>query len=200
MQVRSARLNRQNKDKFIRTVLEDRLPSSKKPDLEHFKARWVTRIYDIAYKDYVETMQKLPSWFFTCSKKLMVSFADTLGTVSFELPTEALHVKNNDGYYGANTAPIPPGHIINTEYKNFLQKQKDYDVQYRQLQTQLLKLIDSCNTSAQLYAAWPEAVKYKNCFPYVPQKRFQGAAVSSKEIEIGLLLSEANVSTPQESE
>ena len=93
--------------------------------------------------------------------------------------------------------PIPKDHLIHKEYKQFLQDTEDYNTKVRELRSQLVKLVSSCNTSKQLYTAWPEAEKYAHCFPYKAPNRHAGATVSGAEMDIGVKISKASFKLPE---
>ena len=199
MQTRSTRLNRENKAKFVQAVLNDRLDHSKRPTIEQFQARWNNKIYDLIYGDHLENMAKLPDWFFVTDKSMSVNMlGDRRSAVSFDLPKPVRHCRGEDRYHSHTCPTAPQDHAIVTDYKNVMQQQNDFDLKHRELRNQLMKLVDSCNTSAQLYKSWPEAEKFAECFPYRGPERFEKAAVSKKEIEIGLLLASTIVTAPTE--
>jgi len=200
MQPQSTRLNKVNRTKFINVVLEDKIPESSQPSRPDFKNRWEDKIYDIVYGPYIEQMNKLPDWFFSKSKHMTVSFSlskQRSGVMRFDLG-QMHKIVLQQRYSGDVAAPVPEDHKITQEYNALVQQEDDYRLRRNELQKQLANLVDSCNTSAQLFTAWPEALKYKECFPYVPRAKFQGAAVSQHEMEIGTLLAQTTVTLPEE--
>lgn len=203
MKPRSTRLNASNRDKFISMVVEKNLPNSAKPTDQDFKARWKSKVYDIAYGPYLERMAALPSWFFAHTSELRVRFKTNSYSsgLIFTLPKKVMMLNPHHGYgHGETKAetsmPIPEDHAMHTQFVQHRQDQTDFDVKKRELKNKIHKLAYSCNTSGQLYAAWPQATEYSDCFPYTAPSRHQGADVSSMEMDISIAVSKTKVKLP----
>jgi hypothetical protein len=203
MQPRSTRLNQFNKDKFTRAVVDATLPDSTRPTENLFKEKWKKKVFDIVYGEYKETIAKMPDWMTEKSSNFRTHMPNGRGGHSvmiFDTGTiQTLPKGASSGGYGTSvTAPIPENHKMAKDYAQLNQNMEDWNLKKRELLQMLRKLTDSCNTSGQLYAAWPEAVKYSDCFPYVGPNRHVRADVSSTEMDLGILMSGAVVSLPDD--
>ena len=203
MTPRSTRLNGNNRDAFVSAVIEANLPQSKRPTDAQFKSRWDSKIYDIVYGPYIDIMKTLPKWFFAEMKSIRVRFQQgkkDLGTLYFDVPKACLVINPHSGYsHGIRViteAPIPEDHQITTEFIAHRQAQADFETKRRELSKQTRDLVYSCNTSGQLYKAWPPAVNYAECFPYRGPNRHEGPTVSGTEMDITLKVSKATITLP----
>ena len=200
MKPRSTRLNQYNRDKFIRRVISDLMPSDKQPDMDDFVKRWKDKVYDLVYGPYKELMDQLPDWFFEedddVTVRFRVSSNDTYN-VTFPQGKRVKIARSGYGYH-AKYPELPDDAEIVQDYKQQRQLMHDWGVKQRELENQIRQLVYSCNTSGQLYAAWPDAEKYADCFPYKGPQRFEGPDVSKEEIDIAIQLSKLNVKLPDE--
>jgi len=193
MQPRSTRLNKDNKFKFVQAVLEKHLPEEKLPSLNDFRTRWKDKVYDIAYGPFLQQMQALPEYMFERSSSIRILINGE--REYFDLGKKVLHAWQSS--YSV-AALVPDDHLMAQEHKQLQQQIKDYRLQRSKLETQLQKLVNSCNTSGQLYEAWPEAEKFADCFPYKAPNKHQCAKVSATEMQIGLNIAKATVVLPGE--
>lgn len=204
MQPRSARLNANNRDKFIRAVLDDKLPETKKESIDDFKERWKSKIYDVCFEPYKDLLAQMPEWMKIETDVVRVGLLVKGKLQKVPFPMDRKHLipfgVHHSGYYysNENVVLIDENHTIHKEYAQILQDEEDYLTKKRELRNQLHKLAYSCNTSGQLYKAWPEAVKYSGCFPYKAPNKHTGAAVTATEMDLGLLMSETKVAIPKD--
>lgn len=206
MQPRSTRLNGDNRNDFIRRVMQDKLPENRCPQDERFYKKWQPKIYSEVYGPYEEHMDQLPSWFFVSSKTMQVRLATNpeesqFDTVSFEFDKEIKRINEQTGYYSyskdTNRIPdLPYDHEASRDWRALRQAQRDFRTQQTELRQQLNQLVRTCNTSGQLYKAWSEAVNYSDCFPYKAPTRHQGSEVSEKEMEIGIKIAQTTSKLP----
>ena len=204
MKPRSTRLNVNNRDNFIKAVVDATLPEAKKPRDDDFINRWRDKVYDIAYGEYLERMKTLPSWFFCESRDLRVQIYYNQGTnkttLCFHLDKPVLALNPHSGYGSdkiTTSITIPKDHKMTQDFIQHRQNQQDYATKQQKLRSQLRDLAYSCNTSGQLYEAWPEAIKYADCFPYTAPERHPGATVSATEMRVSMAMSKANIKLPE---
>ena len=203
MQPKSTRLNSENRDKFIRRVLEDKLPDSAYPEDDRFYNKWKDKIYDHVYGPYVERMNDLPDWFFVTSSQMTVKVMmddDRTNKITFNLDNKVKRINEESNYYSSDvTLPVLDYEDpVSRDYRVLKQAQADFKQQQRELREQLHRLAYSCNTSGQLYKAWDEAVNYSDCFPYKEPNRHQGADVSQREMDIGITIAKTSVNLPED--
>jgi hypothetical protein len=84
------------------------------------------------------------------------------------------------------------------EYVAHKQKMTDWDTKRRQLQNEVTKVVEACNTSSQLYAAWPRSLEFADCFPYRASARSAPVKVSSAALDITMNISGSEVTLPEE--
>ena len=200
MKPQSTRLNMSNREAFVHAVVEKYLPDSAEPHERDFIAKWNDKIYGIVYEQWEPLLKQLPSWMTFMSNSLTVNMrAGERGhTLDFKLPAKRIMVPVTSTYDQKFVPTVPLDHAIKREYDALRQSMHDYNRKQRELTEQFRKLVNSCNTSGQLYAAWPEAVEFAHCFPYQERTKFQGAAVSRTEIDLGLALAQTSVTLPEE--
>ena len=202
MQPRSTRLNQANRAKFLNAVLKDTLPPSAKPQLVHFQERWAPKIYDIVFGPYLEIIKQMPPWMLITTDSLRVKMPNkSKAVLKFQLPhskTMPYGYSDSGYYFRQHTAPIPEGNAIVKDYEQHLQNAADYETKKRELIAKVKTLVNTCNTSGQLYKAWPDAVKYADCFPYTAPNRHAGADVSQTEMDLSILMSKAVVKLPND--
>lgn len=208
---KAVRLNQENRDKFIMTVVEDVLPVDKKPCENLFVDKWNTKIYDDIFGPLQEDMKALPNWMFVETNYIPVDmYAHTgkkkaysqEGIINFPAPKGAIAVERCEHSWenhndDVGLVPIPEGHPAIDDYKQMLQEEVDWGIKRDQLQEQLRTMVYECNTSHQLFRAWPTALKYAEaCFPFVQPaeaKRGGATSVSAEELDIGVKLAKTTV-------
>lgn len=184
MQPRSTRLNKYNRDVFTRTVLQDLLPDETDAWKETFRKEWEKRIIEHIYGPYKEHIDALPDWMKTKTERIAVMIGRDY--FYFEMrPAVPLPT-------GSRTLQLKEGAAFE-EWEHIKNKIDEYYVKRRELERQLDKLVNSCNTSGQVYKAWPDAIKYHKCFPYVAPERHQGAAVDREEMDLSIKMSKVDI-------
>lgn len=199
MKPRSTRLNKSNRDDFIKKVVKKYYPPEKRPDINDFKRKWNPKIYDIIFSPYKEQLDALPDSWLASTRKIWATINGT--TLEFESPKDIKRPGTGDGGYYSSTKFVPivsDEHQISKEYKQHCNDLRDFNAKKNSFESQIRTLAYSCNTSAQLFKAWPEAEHYSECFPYVGPERHAGAAISKTEIDLGKKLANLKVKLPNE--
>ena len=162
-------------------------------------------------------MKLLPSWMFKKSNEFKVDLfkhqsetdpivKNNRGMVSFKMSKEGLlpHSKGRYSWDDETKVELSPDseHEAIQAYKDFCQQDHDWDARQRELRTTLTKVADACNTSHQLFRAWPQAVKYaQECFPYVEPaeaKRGGQTDVSTEQLDLTAKLAQTVVGGVQQ--
>lgn len=208
---KSTRLNRHNRRQFVDTVLADLMPDEAKPTTEGFAEKWGDNVYELVYGPHLETMQLLPSWMFRSADDFTVdlfkheSRNDPVvkahsGVVRFKLSKERPLIRESSRYSWSTDAgaEMPPGdHEVVRAYKNMCQQTEDWQSKWYELRGTLEEVAEACNTSHQLFRAWPKAVKYaEECFPYVEPteaKRGGQTSISAEQLDLTAKLAQVTV-------
>ena len=150
MEPRSIRLNGHNRDQFIRKVMNDLMPFEEQPSIDKFEEKYRKTIYKRIYGPYKETIDALPDWM----KKKVESIEVQLGRVcvSFMLAKEE--------YVAEGVCVLDEHDELTLAYKAVIQQRDDWNTKRSQLLSELRKVVHACNTSAQLYLAWPKSLDY----------------------------------------
>lgn len=180
---KSIRLNMENRERFVRTVLEDIMPSDKQPCEDAFAKEWGDKLYADIYGPLKEHMDALPKWMWTDGSRFHVDvykheppssdYKGRDGVVEFRMTKDRRMINEENVYHWNRTgnevmAVVPEDHEVIQAYKDHCQAGEDWNNQYQELRRTLEKVSNACNTSHQLFRAWPKAVKYaQSCFPYV---------------------------------
>ena len=201
---KSTRLNQANRELFVKTVIEDLMPSDDEPRLHKFAEKWGPTVYESIYTPYLEKMKALPKWMFTEQDTFHVdvfkneSPNDPIvkqhnGTVKFQLPKKMFMAAQEYNSYswqssGNRLAELPDDHEVIQALKDHYQAEDDWSARGHELRQTLTEVVEDCNTSHQLFRAWPKAVKYaEECFPYVEPaeaKRGGQTSVSSEQLDL----------------
>ena len=187
MQPRSARLNKNNRIQFVQVVMKDKFGHVQQPTMQAFIDRWTPKIYDLVYGPYLEALKLTPPWAVEETKTLYVMPPNKTINIEFKLSVKQVIFRTN------KYPTWPEDHQIHQEYLQYCQNLDDYMTKTRAFERQIRQLVESCNTSAQLYATWPEALKYAACFPYVPKETRPEPTVTQVEIDLSLLMAQPTV-------
>jgi hypothetical protein len=206
---KSVRLNNGNRANFIRVVIEDIMPDAMEPTIDNFAEKWENTLYDVVYSPETQiAMKACPSWMFHETQYYFVNMDSekepNRGSVlKFKAPRSnclAPERESSDwGSYNADVGcpTIAADHAAAVEYKRIGQQRKDWIAKKNNLQNQLRTVSEDCNTSHQLYEAWPAALNYSTqCFPYTAPAEVQRggrSSVSAQELDIGVMMAKSNV-------
>lgn len=208
---KSTRLNASNRQKFVDTVVADLMPEENKPDEDTFAHKWAQTVYDTIYGPHLETMKLLPKWMFKKDDDFTVDLfkhepkSDPIvsshnGNVTFKLDKEQLMIREAGRYSWSSdaAAELPPGdHEFVQAYKTLCQQQEDWRDRFYELRQTLQQVAEACNTSHQLFRAWPKAVKYaETCFPYqepAEAKRGGQTDISADQLDLTAKLAQTVV-------
>lgn len=207
---KSVRLNKENREKFVKAALGNIMPAEKEPTLANFTQTWGPIVYKAIYDPLEAHMDALPKWFFTEATEFHVDlfkyesktspWKDKDGLIEFDLPSkERMIVEENVYSWNRSTqeciAQIPEGHDVIQEYKDHCQASDDWHTQHKELKDTLVSVSDACNTSHQLFRAWPKAVQFaEECFPYVEPaeaKRGGQTDISTEQLELTAKIAQA---------
>lgn len=211
---KSTRLNQENRERFVRTVVEDLIPLNTRPTTQKFGEKWGDKLYEDIYGPHKETMDLLPSWMFVEAKEFVVDIklhAPTLDgeSVTFYL-SEPKRMVNEESFYGWRNQDsrdycipqIPEDHDVIQAWEEHKQANKDWQSKHSELKRTLEQVSDACNTSHQLFRAWPKAVKYaEQCFPYVePRESKRGGQtdISAEELDLTAKIAQTTVVASQQ--
>lgn len=214
----STRLNQKNRQLFVTTVLNDLMPDEKKPSTYDFATKWGDTLYHAAYDEYLEQMKALPKWMFVQKDEFHVDVwrgedpNDPLvkahnGVLEFQLSSPMLMMKETHSSYSWSgtknrLAEIPTDHEVVQALKDHYQASDDWDANYKELRTTLEEVTEACNTSHQLFRAWPKAVKYaEECFPYVQPaqaKRGGQTTISADQLDLTAKLAQTTIGTMEQ--
>lgn len=209
---KSIRLNNRNRDNFVTIVLEEIMPKDDQPTQADFAKRWSDKMYDIIYtSEIVTAMRACPSWMVKITEHIFVNMipgaqGSGMTVLAFKCKPGAIAmIREEDGYswshYSDGNAGVPTidaDHAACKEFALLDQSSRDWARKKSELRTQLKTVTDDCNTSHQLYEAWPGALKYaKQCFEYMAptteRKTGGTSSVTAQELEIGIMMSKASV-------
>lgn len=207
---KSVRLNIENRQKFVKAVLEDVMPGDKKPTNRAFAEQWGQKVYDDIYGPLKEQMDALPKWMWTKNDEFNCDvfhhesktseWKNEDGIVEFQLNKNARMVNESNVYHWNRCsdevlAILPDDHEVIQAYKDHINATKDWNSQYQELNATLAQVSDACNTSHQLFRAWPKAVKYaQECFPYqepAEAKRGGQTDISSEQLDLTAKIAQA---------
>ena len=196
MEPRSTRLNNSLRSAFVRTVMADVMPDTSIPTMEDFQKEHAVMAYEATYGKYKEQIQALPREYTVKTNIIFVSLDGK--PVAFIQPNKVTAFMKYTGssydYLLHNSdcgLPfLPVEHPITQAYKQRLQEMKDWRLKVTELRNQLTTLVEGCNTSGQLYKAWPTAIKFAGCFPYVAPEKGGKPDITGEELDIGLALSQ----------
>lgn len=207
---KSIRLNMENRDLFIKTVVADLMPDEKRPSLYNFVREWGDRMYEDIYGPLKAEMDALPQWMFTKKDEFHVNlwahepknseWRNKEGQIEFQLSKERRMIVEKTSYHWNRSgndviAPVPEDHEVVQAYKDMKDADADWDANLRELNKTLHEVAYACNTSHQLFRAWPQALKYaQECFPYVEPaeaKRGGQTTISSDQLDLTAKLAQA---------
>lgn len=207
---KSVRLNHGTRSAFVDHVIKDVMPDEQEPTIENFADKWQNTLYDDIYTPEIKAaMKACPSWMFYATGYYFVNMeADKKprrgNVLKFKAPrTDCLAPEKEDSDWGGanenvGIPTIPGDHPASIEFVKIEQLRRDWFSKKSNLREQLSTVANDCNTSHQLYEAWPTALNYaKACFPYVaPAEAQRGghSTVSAQEIDIGVMMAKSNVS------
>jgi len=203
MEPRSVRLNSENRKLFVDTAIENIMPWQGRPTVNNFYAAWKSRIYDYIYGPYKELMTQLPSWATVKTEAITV----VLGTekLVFPLPNPMLafdngvihrcHLKDN---LFTPVCTLDEHDPLTLEFQAAIQQTTDWITKRCALRAELNKVVDACNTSAQLYQAWPKSLEFADCFPYKGSKTAPKVKISSAALDITVNIAKTTIGSPSE--
>jgi hypothetical protein len=176
------------------------MPDSKQPKLEDFQKAYAVRAHEETYGKYKAELDALPPWMIKMSNCIYV----ILGTKRefFLLPKAVktlyqINTNSYDQYVGFNaqvaTPELDASHFITIAYEQKKQEIADWGIKKRELRNQLSNVVDACNTSGQLYKAWPKAKEYAHIFPQQQINRAQPPDVTARELDIGIAISQTTI-------
>lgn len=200
MEPRSIRLNYSNRQLFINTALQTLMPGNTRPTVENFYREQRSRIYDYIYGECKELMAQLPSWATVKTKTITVLLGSE--ELHFTLPNEELAFEN--GVFNGNKGAFNPicqlGDFdpLTLEFKAAQQQTIDWDIKRFALKDELTKVVNACNTSAQLYQAWPKSLEFASCFPYKGSKAAPKVKISSAALDMTMNIAKTTVGSPDE--
>jgi len=200
MEPRSIRLNNQNRTAFINQVLDELFPLAKAPNDDTFTELWGDRVYEYLYGPYKEIIEQLPEWAKTKTKRFSAIISGDV--LSFSLNKEVIALENGHSSILRNIF-CPVGTIANDSeiaiaYRENKQQHKDWRVKQAALKKELDKVVSACNTSAQLYQAWPKSLEFAYLFEYKESKRTVKPKVSSAALDVTLSIAKSTVTSLDE--
>jgi len=201
MEPRSIRLNNVNRNNFIDKVMEATMPNYKRPTQTDFLNSKRNTIYDIVYGEIKEKIEALPDWATVICEGVWVRLNKE--DVLFPVPIDRKYRAFETGEHYRHDSYLPIRKFdahepLTMEYKAHIQKMYDWDTKRRQLKAELTKVVEACNTSSQLYAAWPKALEYAECFPYKGSTRAVPVKVSSAALDITMKITDSEITLPEE--
>jgi hypothetical protein len=200
MEPGSVRLNYTNRELFINTVLAKLMPPHERPTVHNFYRAQRSKVYEYIYGPFKDLMRQLPPWAKVMTKTITVELDGDV--LHFELDKAELAFDNGKG----NTTkglfvPICKLDRYDPLAQEFLaQRQQtiDWDTKRMALKKELNKVVKACNTSAQLYLAWPQALDFASCFPYKGSKASVKPKISAAALDMTLKISKSTVGAPDE--
>jgi len=207
---KSVRLNQDLRNGFINAVLADVIPESTRPDSDAFVTKWQDQMYDLVYTPEVRAaMAACPSWMFKKTNYIFVSMGAPSGRRAEILKFKclvpgslAIEEELNDHGYASHNSDVglpwlDKEHPAVIEYRDIERQSNDWKTKKHQLASQLNGIAAACNTSHQLFEAWPGALQYaEKCFPQkeaVEPKRGGKTEISAQELNIGIMMAKASV-------
>jgi hypothetical protein len=200
MEPRSIRLNYTNRQLFINTVINTLMPGQDRPTVTNFYHAQETTIYQYVYGPFKELLSQLPPWAVTKTKCISVLLGKE--ELHFQLRKSELAFEN--GRSSSDDKIFRPLCVfeeydpLTLAYKASKQQTIDWDTKRTALKAELTKVVDACNTSAQLYLAWPEALKFSHLFPYKGSKVTPKPRVSSAALDMTMGIAKTTVGSPDE--
>jgi hypothetical protein len=200
MEPRSVRLNYTNRELFINTVLAKLMPPHERPTVQNFYRAQRSKVYEYIYGPFRDLMRQLPPWAKVKTRTITVELDGDV--LHFQLDKEEFAFDNGKG----NTTkglfvPICKLDRYDPLAQEFLaQRQQtiDWDTKRMALKKELGKVVKACNTSAQLYLAWPQALDFSSCFPYKGSKTTVKPKISAAALDMTLKISKSTVGSPGE--
>jgi len=198
---KSVRLNFNMRENFKDEVKADAL--GERPSISEWAEQWPRhQVLTSSFgPDLLKTFESLPAWMMKEVESYTIYICKEWNkghavTFHFEskqrLPTQTGYISTWSSACSIEAPLIKEDSVIGKSFIQLLQRQADWDTKYTALTKQLNELIDPLNTTIQLYKAWPEAIKYKKVFPYVPKKK-AATTVSAMEMDVGLKMSKITV-------
>ena len=200
MEPRSIRLNYTNRQLFVDTVMKKLMPISERPDIKIFYEDNKKTIYKYIYGPFKDLIAQLPSWATVKTSKITVC----LGTeqLIFPLDKEELAFDNGENFMPAKmfvgVCKLSEHDPLTLAFKASQQQTLDWNTKHRALKKELQKVTLACNTSAQLYQAWPQSLDYAFCFPYKGSKTMPKVKVDSAVLDMTLQITKSIVGSPNE--
>jgi hypothetical protein len=200
MEPRSVRLNYSNRQTFINTALNKLMPGNTRPTVENFYREKRAVIYDYIYGTCKEYLAQLPSWTTVKTKTITVMLGNEI--LRFTLPNEVLAFEN--GVFNSDKNAFNPicklseFDPLSQEFAAAKQQTVDWDTKRTALRDELTKVVNACNTSAQLYQAWPKSLEFAQCFPYKGSKAAPKVKVSSAALDMTMSIAKTTVGSPDE--
>jgi hypothetical protein len=207
---KSVRLNRELRRNFVAAVVADVVPDSTEPTEEAFAERWGPKMYDMIYTPEIQAaMKACPKWMFVSTDYIYVSMGKPTGkrssVLKFKCPIPgSLGIEEEKGDYGYSSHNADVGlpwlnddHDCVIEYRDVSRQRADWRQKKSSLTSQLEGIVKVCNTTHQLFAAWPGALAYaEKCFPYAPPAPSQKGGVSpisAEELNLGIMFAKTIV-------
>lgn len=200
MEPRSIRLNYSNRQLFINTALSKLMPRRDRPTVENFYQEKKAMIYDYIYGEYKDLIAQLPDWAKVKTSTITVMLGNE--TLRFKLPKPKYAFENGKAdLLGDAFNPICKLSEFDPLTEEFLaakQQTVDWDTKRMALKKELRKVVDACNTSAQLYQAWPKSLEFAHCFPYKGSKAAPKVKVSSAALDLTMNIAKTTIGKPSE--
>jgi hypothetical protein len=184
------------------------MPLEQQPSEELFVDHWGSQLYNDIFGPYLEDMKALPTWMFSRDKFFWADLYEHTpkkkgqsGLLKFPCPKDSLVLETSENWCHSDAAAlpeIPPDHPAIDAFVQMQREAHDWVIKRRELHNQLNVIVNECNTSHQLFRAWPTALKYaEKCFPYeapAPAKQGGNTSISAEELDIGIMMAKTTVS------
>lgn len=198
MEPRSVRLNYSNRKNFINTAVQTLIPANTRPSLDNFYRAKRDTIYDYIYGPFKDLMRQLPDWAKTKTKVITVKLEEEV--IRFTLAKEEFAFEDGTQVVKpfVPICSLDKYDPLTQEYLAFKQQIIDWDTKRFALKKELEKVVKACNTSSQLYQAWPKSLDFARCFPYKGSKVTPKVRISSAALDITMGIVKSTVGQTEE--
>lgn len=175
------RLNNHHRVTIMERVL-DRSFKSEEEGVRGAEHVLGNKVYDDVYPAPVQkNMSLLPEGFLPVVSSMSVQFGGHVGRISF---SERVVAEKNSGYQVAAT--YEAGHKLTTEYYKVSRLRQSLNEKKEKARRDVRSLLDSCTTSRQLVATWPEVVNFLEGLCGDSPKAAIAVTVREINLELGL--------------
>ena len=203
MEPRSVRLNNTNRNTFVSTVLNTLLSQNSAPKFSDFTRKWSSHIYEYIYGPHKELIEQLPDWMKTKTEQITVFLGTRQVVFTLNKPEWALEDGQSSMYVGDDKPFTPICFLddydeLTLEFKAHQQQQTDWNTKRIALKEELTKVVNACNTSSQLYIAWPKALEFSYLFPYKGSVKIPKPKISSAALDMTVYITKSTVGSPDQ--